>query len=133
MFLNKHSKSEQEIRRLYQKNKGQLIFEVCYHFSWDANKEIATNLLEKNGNKYCCVNCGHCIKNEKEYRKMNELVSHVNGGGRDDKRLMTLYGDIELLEWAVVSPTRLVENGARCKFSSDALKRSFGFCKKLGI
>ena len=115
-------------KAIYKKNKKELIFEICYHFSWDAQKEQAQELIfeDKQRKKYVCDCCADVVtyKNQKQIAK---LVKYLNDGGRDDKVMTRLYKNVSVSLWGVPYPGRVVDNGAACNFTSSALESSFGF------
>lgn len=114
-------------KSIYKKNNKELVYDVCYHFSWDAINEHAEELVleDKQKQQYFCNCCGELIP-PKSQKKIAKLVKYLNKGGRNDRIMTRLYKDIDLYEWAVSAPGRIVENNACCNFISNALERSFG-------
>lgn len=116
-------------KKIYKQHRGQLIFYVCYHFSWDAKKARAESFVyEKSKKCYKCCHCDDSISSQSK-KKIEELVKYLNDGGRDDKVMTKLYKGVEMYEWAVLSPGEVVSNGATGEFTSEQLKMSFGFEK----
>lgn len=114
-------------KKIYKQHKEQLIFHVCYHFSWDVKKLHAESFVyELNKNCYKCSHCGDIIPS-KSKKKIDELVKYINDGGRDDKVMIKLYKGVEIFEWAVLHPGEVVSNGATGDFTSEQLETSFGF------
>lgn len=114
-------------KKIYKQHRGQLIFHVCHHFSWDAKKVHAKSFVyESNKKCYKCSHCGDSIPS-KSKKKIEELVKYLNDGGRDDKVMTKLYKGVEMLEWAVLRPGEVVSNGAMGGFTSEQLETSFGF------
>ena len=115
-------------RAIYKRNKKMLIFDGCYHFSWDAKAEYAEELVfeMETEKKYYCKCCGECIP-KKSKKKIAELVKYLNDGGRDEKVMTKLYKDVDFYEWAVLYPGRIVDNSARGGFTTRDLEKSFGF------
>ena len=115
------------------KNHGELIFdESCVHFSWDVKKKNARNLLKQSNGQYECSCCGF-ICDKKVNNKIEKLVTYINAGGRDDKKLDKLFNGIEIVEWGVIAPGRVVENGAYGSMSSSCLEHSFGLKKRIDL
>ena len=114
-------------KSIYKKKNKELVYDVCYHFSWDAENEHAEELILEDKEKkiYFCNCCGQIIPS-KSQRKIEELVKYLNKGGRNDRIMTRLYEEVDLYEWAVLRPGRIVDNYVSCNFTSNALERSFG-------
>ena len=115
-------------KAIFKKNKRELIYEICYHFSWDVEKERAKELVfeDKETKKYICDCCGDIIT-DRHRRKISKLVEYINNGGRDDKVMTRLYKHVPIALWGVPCPGRVVDCGSECDFTSNTLKNSFGF------
>lgn len=112
----------------FLQNNGEMIFECCYHFSWNKNSENAGKLIDETKMGYVCRNCKSTFS-EKEYSQINRIIEYINSGGRDDNKLKKLYSGVDVYEYAVSSPGHIVENSAEIDFSSSLLEESFGLKK----
>lgn len=115
-------------KEIYKKNKKELVYEICYHFSWDSEKKQAKELIfeDKEKRKYICKCCGDRIT-DKNRKQISKLVEYLNEGGREDKAMTELYKDVQVSLWGVPCPGRVVDCGAVVDFTSKTLESSFGF------
>ena len=107
-------------------NHGDLVYDECCHFKWDPHNGKAQSLFKKNSkNQTVCIHCDH-VADKKTAIKIQKLVDYLNAGGRDSKKLQCLSKGIEIEEWAVAGPGRIVDCGASISLTLESLKKSFG-------
>lgn len=113
-------------RQLYYENLGPLVFTACRHFRWNAMDQEAESIIIEDEGDYFCPCCGE--KQTKETKEsLEKLVDYINDGGRDEQIMTDLFKDVNIYEWAVLSPGKIVDNYASGGFSANELENSFGY------